>query len=249
MADIGIIGTGNVGLHLIREFCATGLYSLEVYSRNTGKTSEIATEFKLILREKIGTIEAPIVFVCVPDHAILDVIKEIPISKRVIVTGGAIDLNSIEKPLKGIFYPMQTFSSNCELTNKDYPIFIEGSTPEIYTELTNIGKSIGKACYPSTYEERISYHLTAVWVNNFTNHLLYQAKELAEANKLNWELFFPLLDETIAKMKAIDPFEAQTGPAKRMDEMTIQHHIEMLENKQLEIYQLLTTSISKTYNG
>ena len=144
---------------------------------------------------------------------------------------------------------MQTFSAQVEFTFINYPVFIEGTTPEITSKLEEFANAIGKISQRSTYADRVHYHLSAVWVNNFTNHLLYQAKQLADENNLNWDLFYPLLEETIAKMKSIGPYASQTGPAKRNDEETIDRHLGMLSETQQEIYKILSQSIIETYNA
>lgn len=248
MTGIGIIGAGNVGLHLAKAFISSGKFSVELFSRNPERINGIPDLNSVELCEYIGAFKAEMLFVCVPDHAIQQVINEIPSSKGVILTGGSVDLEKLNRSLAGIFYPMQTFSAQSELTFTNYPVFIEGTTPEITSKLEELAIAIGKTSQRSTYSDRVHYHLSAVWVNNFTNHLLYQANQLAEANNLNWDLFYPLLEETIAKMKTLGPFASQTGPAKRNDEETIVRHLGMLNATQQAIYKLLSQSINDTYN-
>jgi predicted short-subunit dehydrogenase-like oxidoreductase (DUF2520 family) len=249
MTGIGIIGAGNVGLHLAKTFSFTGKFSIELFTRNPEKINGIPEVNSIELCEQIGDFKAEMLFVCVPDHAVLKVINEIASSKTIIVTGGSIDLEKLNRPLAGVFYPMQTFSAQVELTYTNYPVFIEGTTTEITSKLEELANAIGKTFQRSTYAERVHYHLSAVWVNNFTNHLLYQAKQLTVANNLNWDLFYPLLEETIAKMKSLGPYASQTGPAKRNDEETIDRHIGMLSETQQEMYKILTQSIKDTYNS
>jgi hypothetical protein len=189
-------------------------FSVEIFTRNPDRTNGIEDHITVELCQEIGAFKADIIFICVPDHAVEQVINSIPSSKTIIVTGGSIDLKKLNRPLSGVFYPMQTFSAQVELTFINYPVFIEGTTPEITSKLEELANAIGKISQRSTYADRVHYHLSAVWVNNFTNHLLYQAKELAEENNLNWDLFYPLLEETIAKMKSLGPYDSQTGPAK-----------------------------------
>ncbi len=249
MTGIGIIGAGNVGLHLAKTFSFTGKFSIELFTRNPDSINGIEDLTTVELCQEIGAFKSDIIFVCVPDHAVLNVINEIPSSKTIIVTGGSLDLKKLNRSLAGVFYPMQTFSARVELTFTNYPVFIEGTTPEITSLLEELANAIGKTSQRSTYADRVHYHLSAVWVNNFTNHLLYQSKQLAEANNLNWNLFYPLLEETIAKMKSLGPYASQTGPAKRNDEETIDRHLDMLNGTQQEIYKLLTQSIKDTYNS
>ena len=45
------------------------------------------------------------------------------------------------------------------------------------------------------------------------------------------------------KIKTLSPEKAQTGPAVRNDDKTIENHLELLEKKQQLIYKLITQSI------
>ena len=53
----------------------------------------------------------------------------------------------------------------------------------------------------------------------------------------------PLIKETASKIESISPALAQTGPAERGDEKTIQIHQKLLTKQQQEVYQQLTSSI------
>ena len=85
-------------------------------------------------------------------------------------------------------------------------------------------------------------------MNNFTNHLAFQSKAIIDKEELNWDYLLPLLKETTTKLLALDPYDAQTGPARRNDQTVIEAHAEMMEGIQKEIYLLLSKSINDTYN-
>ena len=71
-------------------------------------------------------------------------------------------------------------------------------------------------------------HLAAVFVCNFTNHMLTQGKQIADKAGFPFEIFNPLLQETISKAMDIGPENSQTGPAVRNDQNTIEKHLELL---------------------
>ena len=54
-----------------------------------------------------------------------------------------------------------------------------------------------------------------------------------------------LIEETALRLREISPAQAQTGPAIRQDEATIQKHLELLRNEPIirDIYEQLTRSI------
>ena len=63
-------------------------------------------------------------------------------------------------------------------------------------------------------------------------------------NNIPFEILQPLIKETAQKIQSLSPSEAQTGPAVRNDQKTIEKHIDFLTNDNLkEIYKILTKSI------
>jgi predicted short-subunit dehydrogenase-like oxidoreductase (DUF2520 family) len=64
---------------------------------------------------------------------------------------------------------------------------------------------------------------------------------------IDFEMLFPLINETVQKAMQLPPKEAQTGPAKRGDTQTMHKHLALLENypPYKKIYELISDSISK----
>ena len=61
-----------------------------------------------------------------------------------------------------------------------------------------------------------------------------------------FKLLKPLIRETVDKLETLDPKEAQTGPAIRNDQKTLDKHLELIKKPQLkEIYNILNISHSK----
>jgi hypothetical protein len=77
---------------------------------------------------------------------------------------------------------------------------------------------------------------------------VYLAKEQLDIQSLNWELLNPLLQETVSKLVFLDPYNAQTGPARRGDIQTMQAHEKMMQGIPKELYTLLSKSIIETYS-
>ena len=90
-------------------------------------------------------------------------------------------------------------------------------------------------------------HLAAVFVNNFVNHLYQIGSAICEEHQVSFKILEPLIQETAKKMIDLSPFKAQTGPARRDDQLTISAHLQMLSKKEKDIYQLITNSIIETY--
>ena len=66
-------------------------------------------------------------------------------------------------------------------------------------------------------------------------------------HKLPFDILRPLIQETFDKIQDLPPYDAQTGPALRNDEKTIETHLQMLNEDRQIIYKALTDSIQKTH--
>jgi predicted short-subunit dehydrogenase-like oxidoreductase (DUF2520 family) len=109
-----------------------------------------------------------------------------------------------------------------------------------------LASRISQQVLSANSNDRLHYHISAVFVNNFVNHLFSKGKEHIAEHDLDWEVLKPLIHETIAKISDLDPLQAQTGPALRNDKRTIERHLNELEGKSKEIYTLLTQSIQQS---
>jgi len=110
-----------------------------------------------------------------------------------------------------------------------------------------LAQTISKNSYYINSNQRKNLHVSAVFINNFVNHLYFIGNQICEENKVPFEILRPLIKETASKIETLTPFDAQTGPAKRNDTKTLKKHEAMLSKNQKEIYKLLSQSIYKTY--
>ena len=92
--------------------------------------------------------------------------------------------------------------------------------------------------------ERAICHLSATIANNFTNHLVFKAEQILEKNRIDKKILQPLIKETFNKLDRMTTSEAQTGPALRNDNLTIESHLRQLnESDFLNLYKEITKSI------
>lgn len=249
ITSISIIGTGNVAFHLGNALFEKGVIIEQVYGRNQQEASVLARSWNCKTTFKLSEINSDLVLVCVSDNAIIPLISQLPSDVNVAYTSGAVGLlNFHERKNVGVFYPLQTFSKSKSVKISEVPFLIEADSVEFAEDLFELAWKISDNLIFANSEDRKNYHLAAVFINNFTNHLIYQAKNHLDKNTLNWKLLLPLLTETIDKIKTIDPFDAQTGPARRKDLETIRSHEVLLEGIPKEIYTLITKSIIDTYH-
>jgi predicted short-subunit dehydrogenase-like oxidoreductase (DUF2520 family) len=246
MIKVIILGSGNVASHLIKAMEANDAIDLvQVFARskksieNLINSSKITTSFSNLK-------DADIYVISVSDKAIEEVSNQIPfIDKLVVHTSGTMDFRVMHpKNKRGVFYPLQTFSKSKEIDMKSVPFCLETENVEDYKTIENLAKSLSNSVYAINGEQRKSLHISAVFVSNFVNHMYQIGNALCEKNKVPFAILQPLIEETANKIKMLSPTEAQTGPAIRNDEPTIQKHLEALENPTYkELYQKITLSI------
>jgi hypothetical protein len=92
--------------------------------------------------------------------------------------------------------------------------------------------------------------LAAVFACNFTNHFYQIANDLLASKNMSFDLLLPLITETVNKVKSSSPEDAQTGPAKRNDQKTMQKHLNLLQgNDNLQtLYKLISAEIQNKSN-
>lgn len=250
MTKIVILGTGNVALNLLRAFRSSKTAEVvQVVGRNKNNIPQsedlpsFTSDFKNIK-------EADIYIIAVSDNAIRTVSQQLNNEKGVVIhTSGSKGMEVLPKNSeRGIFYPLQTFSKERTPNFSEIPICIEAENDLVLSQLEALAKGLSDTVVKINTEQRTALHLAAVFMNNFTNHLIYQADEICKNHQLSSELLKPLLRETIQKLEDMSPLEAQTGPARRGDYKTILNHMGLLKDqKQREIYSLLSQSIQLTY--
>jgi predicted short-subunit dehydrogenase-like oxidoreductase (DUF2520 family) len=195
-----------------------------------------------------------IIIVAVPDHRLKSVLENIRCRSDALVvhTAGSMGLDVFPDflPSKGVFYPLQTFSGERKVDFTDLPFLLESSDPESYAVLEELSGLIGGKTYSVSSEQRIMLHLAAVFICNFTNHMLTSGKQIADQAGVPFEIFYPLLKETVTKAMAAGPEKSQTGPAVRKDQNTIEKHMELLSfSPDLKrMYREITLSIINYHN-
>ncbi|WP_438966900.1 Rossmann-like and DUF2520 domain-containing protein [Flavobacterium sp.] len=246
MIKIVLLGSGNVASHLIKAMEANDAIDLvQVFARskkslvNLIESSKITTSFADLK-------EADVYVISVSDKAIEEVSNQIPFTDKLVVhTSGTMDFRVMHpKNKRGVFYPLQTFSKSKKIDIKSVPFCLETENVEDYKTVENLAKNLSNSVYKINGKQRKSLHISAVFVSNFVNHMYQIGNALCEENKVPFAILQPLIEETANKIKMLSPTEAQTGPAIRNDEPTIQKHLEALKNPtHKELYRQLTLSI------
>ncbi|WP_310557897.1 DUF2520 domain-containing protein [Flavobacterium sp.] len=246
MIKVVLIGSGNVAHHLIKAFAKSATAEvIQVFARQKESLIPLLDALK-ITDNFHDLIEADLYIISVSDDAIANVSSQLPFENRLVVhTSGSVSLDGLDKKnKKGIFYPLQTFTKNKTVDFSQIPICLESENETDFELLKNVADSISNAVFKINSQQRKVLHVSAVFVNNFVNHLYQMGNEICIENNVPFEILKPLILETANKVMTLSPKEAQTGPAKRNDTKTIEAHLKLLSNEnQATIYKILTQSI------
>ncbi|WP_294820457.1 Rossmann-like and DUF2520 domain-containing protein [uncultured Flavobacterium sp.] len=241
-----IIGSGNVAQHLAKAIDASGQATLvQLYARHPEKLADIFPGEKIISSLK-SLADADIYIISVTDDAITKVSSALPFKDKLVVhTSGSVALGQMDaRNRRGVFYPLQTFSKDKALDFSSVPLCLESEHEEDYAILENLADALSQIVYKIDSRQRQALHVAAVFVSNFSNHMYAMGDAICKENDIPFGILNPLIAETADKVNTLTPAAAQTGPAIRRDQQTIEKHIAFLkDDNQRNIYKTLTQSI------
>ena len=250
MIKVVIIGSGNVAQHLIVAFenskrDGQAIDLIQVFARKREKLVRFL-DLNRITNNYTELLEADLYIIAVSDHAIMNVVANLNFKNRLVVhTSGSFPIDGInDSNRRGVFYPLQTFSKNKAVDFKRIPICLESENATDYQLLSTVAKAISDSVFAINSKQRKALHVAAVFVNNFTNYMYQLGDEICQQHHVPFEILKPLIAETANKIMVLSPKEAQTGPAVRNDNETLQAHQDFLsDDLQLTIYKLITQAI------
>ena len=120
MIKVTVLGSGNVGFHLINLFhSSTKIHLNEWYSRSLNSDDRVKVVNEI---EKLS--ESDIYIICVSDNSIAEVSDNIMFKNKLVVhTSGSTPYTSINKKnRRGVFYPLQSFSKSQKLNYSEIPL-------------------------------------------------------------------------------------------------------------------------------
>ncbi|MEM6360672.1 MAG: Rossmann-like and DUF2520 domain-containing protein [Bacteroidota bacterium] len=251
---ISIIGSGNVAWHLAPALENAGYGVFEVYGRSPKRVKELVSrlyeaEVKKDLNFSIS--KSDVFIIATSDDAVEEIAQEISLPNEdsiLVHTSGSLSAGILSYAATqhiGIFYPIQSLTRNKPMNFDEIPICIEGESTLCRGVLKELGNAISRKVVSINSDQRLALHLAAVFANNFVNHFLGVSNDILKENKLDQDLLYPLVKETLEKTAEIDPKDAQTGPAKRHDFETLDRHLEYLKkNEELaEVYRIVSQHI------
>lgn len=244
---IAIIGNGNVATSLHAAFSKKGIEAPMFNSR------ELLLNDQMVNDQIVNAYDVYIY--AVRDEALREVIATVHAPARAVHvhTSGTIPISVFgdDKPHCGILYPFQTFSKAQPIDDfTNIPIFIEAKNIDDIAAVYTLALTLSPRVIETTQADRERLHVAGVFANNFSNCMYRIAADLLKGTSIPFSVLLPLIDQTAAKVHALSPKDAQTGPAVRNDEQVIDHHLELLRSLPSdnagfarEIYRILTDYI------
>ncbi|MGE5106235.1 MAG: Rossmann-like and DUF2520 domain-containing protein [Sphingobacteriales bacterium] len=250
---IVIIGSGNTANVLGRKIISAGHEVVQVAGRNEEACAELASLFNctFTINWSFIDVHADIYIVAITDTALEGINTKLRLDKKLVVhTAGSVTKNVLKNVSTnyGVLYPLQSLRK--ELNELPaIPFLIDANTSDNITLIKDFAETISDKVQVADDEERKKLHLAAVMVNNFTSHLYALAEEFCINERVDFEILYPLIKETVERIENGSPGDLQTGPAIRGDESTIEMHLHLLKNYPhlSNIYTRLTESIKSFY--
>lgn len=257
LPTIVAIGAGNIASHLVPALHSIGCNVKQVFSRKLYKARGLAHRVNADGINSISNItpDADWYLIMVADDGIKEVINQLPIlnsNSIVCHTSGATSSDILKDITKnyGSFYALQSFKKDQHLDLSILPFLLNANNIETLRTIRVIARQISENVYDVTDEDRLRYHLAAVYVNNFTNHMACIADQILSNSKLNPEVLRPIMNTTFNKIIQNNPCQVQTGPAVRKDIKLQNKHLELIQDNDhwIKIYKTISNSISNTNN-
>jgi len=227
-----IVGSGNAATVLSALIQRAGHDIVQVVSRNIEHAKELASKCNVpaVALTEPAFAAADIYIISMADVA-LDSIEKISAlkDKFVVHTAGSVSIDALQNISNtyGVLYPLQTLSRAAHEIPQ-VPFLVEGNTPEVLNKITEFAQSLSGPVIISNDQERLHYHVAAVFVSNFTNHLFAIAEGFCEKEQISFANLLPLINEVTSRIHSSSPYTVQTGPAIREDISTLNKHLQTL---------------------
>lgn len=252
MSRILLIGTGRMAYQLGHAIARTELELIGVAGRNVAERERLAQFLESRSIDLARPLpHADLVLVAVSDDAIAPVAGALTPTNAVVAhTAGAMGLDVLAPhEHRGVLWPIQSLGHGAPMDLSAVPMVVDSNDEVARKMLLAVAGKLSEVVLELPLEKRQMVHLAAVLTSNMAVWLAREAQRLLRQQKLPPSLLTPLWKATAANAAAYGPEQALTGPARRGDTRTIQHHLDLLaaEPDLREVYALLSEQIMREY--
>lgn len=255
---IAIIGAGKVGTALGHAFKGKGFAVVGIASRRQASLDTArgyigdGSIYTLDVREVVEL--ADVIAITTQDREIRNVAEQIfreggRIDGKIFFhTSGAhaaSELSPLDKKgaLLGSLHPLQTFpdiEAGIAVLPETY-IFIEGDSKAL-PDLKVLASKVGFESVFIESENKVLYHLSAVFVCNLLSALLYSGEGIMNSIGIDLKPFYPIIRATLKNIESKGPLMSLTGPVVRGDAGTVSAHLGAMGGMELheKVYKILS---------
>jgi predicted short-subunit dehydrogenase-like oxidoreductase (DUF2520 family) len=189
-----------------------------------GSSGRVGSAVSARLRERGVDVRAEgpaaLVLVCVPDRAIAEVARAVPVGPWVAHVSGATPLTALEPHVRRLsLHPLQTFTRERGPEQLDGAWgAVSGETEEARTLGFELARTLGLHPFELRDADRALYHAGAAFAASFLVTIYGAASELLRVAGAPPEALVPLMRRTI------ENGFAPTGPIDRGDWATVEAH-------------------------
>lgn len=204
-------------------------------------------------REPLPALEDGIVFLAVPDGAVMKVAAQMARRKLAdavafVHVSGALGLDALERLSAhdvGSFHPLQSFPApRAPEAFHDITVAVDASSTRLEKRLAQLARDIGARPRHVGDSERALYHAAAVFASNYVTVVVAEATKILES--AGWssdeaaQALVPLVEGALANVKAHGTTAALTGPVRRGDADTVARHLAALKDPDsAQLYRML----------
>lgn len=251
---ITFLGSGNVATHLALALHNCGCEISQVWSRNYSHAQLLAGRVNARPTDNLQSIDrsSDVYILATSDDALFDLALDLNLDPALVLhTSGATSMEVL-KPISrryGVLWSPQTFVRDVALEYSALPFCIEGCDQKTELDIEALVARVSRHIYHINREQRQCLHLSAVFVNNFTNALFGVAQDICQQHSIPFETLYTLIDTTAQRVKWGDVRFQMTGPAIRHDQKTLDSHRLLLEGspEYLDLYDSLTKLIQEKF--
>lgn len=248
------LGAGNLASHLVPALDNIGCDILQVYSRSIYNANSLAHSIDSEATADLAKInkQADLYLFMLKDDALEDFLKVFPSPGKnalFVHTAGAKSIEVFREYTNNYacLYPLQSFRKKQSMDMSSVPFLVNANNDFSLRNVRMLARKISHTVNECSDEDRLRYHLSAVLVNNFTNHLHCLANNFLEEYALDSNLLKPIISTGYEKIIDGDPCKSQTGPAQRGDLKLIRKHLQLIksDSRLSLIYKTISDSITE----
>lgn len=246
---VTIVGSGNIAHWMAYALTRQGFVLNQVYSRQKEHALALAEKYDAAAIDELSQLssDSDLYVFAIKDDLLPTLVQQLPFTLPLAVhTAGALSMSLFRGYADhyGILYPCQSLNKGMDFSGVEVPLCVEANDTKTLEKLLDFARKISPLAKAVDEQQRFVLHRAAIFGCNFTNVMYGIAYNLMKEGGLDWNLIMPLLQNTLDKVKTLNPKDVQTGPAVRHDEKVVHFHENALQDEKVrEIYRVLSEYI------